>query len=193
MKLTIEIEMGNSAFDGGWWNETARILHDLAGKIRQEESADFKLRDANGNPVGFSKLEGERAEPEDGGDGDGDGEPEDGPDDAQVEMLSYMVFHNGVKQMQDDNLSWPLTVRAPNAEAALAAARDLLMLELGSPKAVGAVQVQQCGKVSFVALDDKWPPAPPRDAAEDEHYDRLAEKDEAERAGERAVPDEGPF
>lgn len=57
MKLTIEIELDNAAFDEhGTTTETGRILRDLA--IRMEDGAllPLTLRDHNGNKVGTAEA-----------------------------------------------------------------------------------------------------------------------------------------
>ena len=68
MKLTIEIEMGNAAFQDDPTLELSRIMETVAGKIsrqlQREDGCicvaleiDDKLLDRNGNTVGFVKLE----------------------------------------------------------------------------------------------------------------------------------------
>ena len=59
MKLIIEIDTSNEAFDDAPGFEVARILRDLAGKLdtrsRQslrDRAEDLSLRDSNGNTVG---------------------------------------------------------------------------------------------------------------------------------------------
>ena len=55
--LTIEIETGNEAFaDGNEAAELARILREAARKI-QRGHTEFKLRDSNGNHVGYCEYE----------------------------------------------------------------------------------------------------------------------------------------
>ena len=61
MKLIIEIDMGNAAFDAWPCQEAARILRDLAARIDAPwlpEAGDArKLYDVNGNSCGFAKVE----------------------------------------------------------------------------------------------------------------------------------------
>ncbi len=54
MKLTLTIQMDNAAFDDGADGrlETARILFDLADKLRDGDSRNTSLLDSNGNKVG---------------------------------------------------------------------------------------------------------------------------------------------
>lgn len=57
MKITIEIEMGNSSFDDS--HELDRVLQQAATRISHighETANDFKLFDSNGNRVGFCKI-----------------------------------------------------------------------------------------------------------------------------------------
>ena len=55
--LTIEIETGNEAFaDGNEAAELARILREAARKIENGHT-EFKLRDYNGNRVGYCEYE----------------------------------------------------------------------------------------------------------------------------------------
>lgn len=56
MKFTLEIECDNAAFDGGRKHEVARILKELAKRIG-EVKPDTRLRDINGNTVGFARFE----------------------------------------------------------------------------------------------------------------------------------------
>jgi hypothetical protein len=60
MKLKIEIEMDNAAFEDGNGREAARILRDLADNIEPWQlaagEANPSLRDANGNKVGTAKV-----------------------------------------------------------------------------------------------------------------------------------------
>ena len=54
--LTIEIETGNEAFaDGNEAAELARILREAARKI-QRGHTEFKLRDSDGNRVGWCEY-----------------------------------------------------------------------------------------------------------------------------------------
>lgn len=68
MKLTIELEMDNAAFDENPTLELSRIMETVAGKVsrqlQREDGCicvaleiDDKLLDANGNTVGFVRLE----------------------------------------------------------------------------------------------------------------------------------------
>ena len=56
MKLTLEISMENAAFDDSPLAEAARILREAAGML--DTGADNgKLRDVNGNTVGFFEVD----------------------------------------------------------------------------------------------------------------------------------------
>ena len=60
MKLTIEIEMDNAAFEDGNGTEAARILTRLAEKLADRGSVeydDWTLFDVNGNVVGLAKVD----------------------------------------------------------------------------------------------------------------------------------------
>lgn len=68
MKLTIELEMDNAAFDENPTLELSRIMETVAVKVsrqlQREDGCicvaleiDDKLLDANGNTVGFVRLE----------------------------------------------------------------------------------------------------------------------------------------
>ena len=62
MKLKIEIELDNAAFDGrNKGPEAARILERTAKQLRENGNlkgyAGCKLRDENGNTVGFVDIE----------------------------------------------------------------------------------------------------------------------------------------
>jgi len=63
MKLTIEINMDNAAFEESWTWEAARILRSASQEIEEafEYAPDaewrFPLRDINGNTVGKIELE----------------------------------------------------------------------------------------------------------------------------------------
>lgn len=68
MKLTIEIEMSNAAFQENPTLELSRTMDTVAGKVsrqlQREDGCicvaleiDDKLKDINGNTVGFVKLE----------------------------------------------------------------------------------------------------------------------------------------
>ena len=55
-KITIEIDLGNAAFDEEPMSETARILRELATRIEDRGAPiDVKLYDINGNRVGFAR------------------------------------------------------------------------------------------------------------------------------------------
>lgn len=61
MKLTIEIEMDNAAFEPCNGDEAARILanyirHDLEGECITETGTVRALIDINGNHVGVAKI-----------------------------------------------------------------------------------------------------------------------------------------
>ena len=63
--LTIEIETGNAAFaDGNEAAELARILREAARKIENGHT-EFKLRDYNGNRVGYCEYEPSEEEEDD--------------------------------------------------------------------------------------------------------------------------------
>lgn len=60
MRLIIEIEMENAAFEYEPATEAARILRRLAERMVSEGIGAFslvKLRDVDGNHVGFAKVE----------------------------------------------------------------------------------------------------------------------------------------
>ena len=59
MKLTINIESDNAAFDdgAGGRGEAVRILADLAGRMGLMPDGTFDLRDANGHKVGTLTVE----------------------------------------------------------------------------------------------------------------------------------------
>jgi len=52
MQATIVVKMDNEAFADCPTHELARILQELAEKIRDKQSTDIRLRDINGNTVG---------------------------------------------------------------------------------------------------------------------------------------------
>ena len=55
MKLTLEFSMENAAFDDNPLEEAARIIREAAGML--DSGADNgKLRDVNGNAVGFFEI-----------------------------------------------------------------------------------------------------------------------------------------
>lgn len=60
--FTLILNADNAAFDGNASGEIARILTEVADKIRAEGGAAFdggviRLRDFNGNRVGFATME----------------------------------------------------------------------------------------------------------------------------------------
>lgn len=68
MKVTIEIEMKGTAFEGQPFDELSRIIRTAERKARRQSArsdecicdtpeADDKLYDINGNSVGFVRLE----------------------------------------------------------------------------------------------------------------------------------------
>jgi hypothetical protein len=56
MKARITIEMNGTAFNPGPHQELARILHDLANKIRHGALMQLPLLDSNGNKVGTFEI-----------------------------------------------------------------------------------------------------------------------------------------
>jgi hypothetical protein len=56
MKLKIEIDMDNSAFEDNP-NELSEILADLAGSLKYRKFNDGSIRDSNGNTVGSWSVE----------------------------------------------------------------------------------------------------------------------------------------
>ncbi len=61
-KFTVAINTDNAAFNDDQEKEVARILFELTAKIRDEglvSNQIIRLKDANGNRVGFAALEGE--------------------------------------------------------------------------------------------------------------------------------------
>lgn len=59
MEVNIHIECDNAAFDedgAGPSQEVARILHDSVNKILSDGISDRKLRDINGNTVGYIEV-----------------------------------------------------------------------------------------------------------------------------------------
>ena len=56
MKLKIEIDMDNAAFDGDWPEETGRILKKLAADLEEYGDSEGDLRDINGNVCGTAEL-----------------------------------------------------------------------------------------------------------------------------------------
>lgn len=60
MKITIEIDCGNAAFDedaGGPGEEVSRILNKAAKRLREHGPHSFGLMDFNGNNVGSVSVE----------------------------------------------------------------------------------------------------------------------------------------
>lgn len=55
MKITIEFDTGNAAFEGGN-GERRRILTEVVRKI-SEGQTDFKIMDFNGNTVGKCEVQ----------------------------------------------------------------------------------------------------------------------------------------
>lgn len=61
-RITISLETGNAAFDGGPGAEVARILQALAQRFADGAADDGDgLRDVNGNTVGTVKIKGKRS------------------------------------------------------------------------------------------------------------------------------------
>ena len=63
MKTTITIYQDNGAFDGWLWQETDRILKNLARDFENswggfDASQDITIRDINGNRLGHVKFSG---------------------------------------------------------------------------------------------------------------------------------------
>lgn len=58
MKIQIEIETGNAAFDDRPMDEVARILHVLARRLEHDGvlTDEKKLHDVNGNRVGYARV-----------------------------------------------------------------------------------------------------------------------------------------
>jgi len=57
--ISIEIHTGNAAFDfddpeNGWRNEISKLLRELSERVHERESFPMKIRDSNGNAVGFA-------------------------------------------------------------------------------------------------------------------------------------------
>ena len=59
MKLTVEIDLDNAAFDEDVFEEMARILSEVVDEMAWKRACDPKitLRDANGNKVGFARID----------------------------------------------------------------------------------------------------------------------------------------
>lgn len=57
-KFTLEIEMDNAAFEESPIGELGRILKRLANDVNRGDFAtdEMKLRDVNGNTVGFARY-----------------------------------------------------------------------------------------------------------------------------------------
>lgn len=60
MKLQINIEIGNAAFDDAPMSEVARILRDYATRIENDGDPCRTLHDINGNSVGTAELDGKQ-------------------------------------------------------------------------------------------------------------------------------------
>lgn len=57
MTFRVEIETDNDAFRGRRTKEISRLLRDVCDRLSELEPGDrLKLRDANGNRVGFAEL-----------------------------------------------------------------------------------------------------------------------------------------
>lgn len=57
MRLIIEIEMDNAAFEDDPREEVEAVLLRCLRKISLAKADSVKLRDSNGNTVGFAKVE----------------------------------------------------------------------------------------------------------------------------------------
>lgn len=60
MKLRIEMELDNAAFEDGGTEEVQRILDDLCGRLPEplaQTGGDYSLHDINGNWVGKARIE----------------------------------------------------------------------------------------------------------------------------------------
>lgn len=58
MRVIIELETGNAAFeDYGFNEEVARILSDAAERLSERPGLRINLHDANGNHVGTARVE----------------------------------------------------------------------------------------------------------------------------------------
>lgn len=62
MKISIEFETENAAFEDDLHGESASLLRDLARKIQAqavpfEAGINIPLRDSNGNRVGFCRIQ----------------------------------------------------------------------------------------------------------------------------------------
>jgi hypothetical protein len=55
MKFTLEIDCDNAAFEDEMASEIARILRTTAKRVADGED-DMRLRDVNGNTVGYAKV-----------------------------------------------------------------------------------------------------------------------------------------
>ena len=53
--MIVEIRTSSAAFADNGYEEVSRILRELADKIDKEHSLYHKLKDSNGNTVGYSK------------------------------------------------------------------------------------------------------------------------------------------
>lgn len=57
--VSIQFNMDNAAFEGDRWrNELTRILRELADKIEDDTLNSNKIRDINGNPIGYITIRG---------------------------------------------------------------------------------------------------------------------------------------
>ena len=62
MKLVIEIELDNAAFEEGGTEEVARILESLASRLPEplrDTNGELSAHDFNGNRVGFARIDEE--------------------------------------------------------------------------------------------------------------------------------------
>jgi hypothetical protein len=59
--IRVEIETANEAFHpgtpGGWRQEIAWLLHDIADRLLTGQALPFVLRDYNGNRVGQAEID----------------------------------------------------------------------------------------------------------------------------------------
>jgi hypothetical protein len=63
MLAVITIRMDSAAFDDAPGSELCRILRHVALRIESDAPTSLILRDANGNDVGFFRLEQRRSRP----------------------------------------------------------------------------------------------------------------------------------
>lgn len=59
MKAKITVDLDNAAFEGEPATELARILHDTAQRLEDDDLPPWRLRDSNGNAVGWFSVESE--------------------------------------------------------------------------------------------------------------------------------------